>query len=344
MAGAGSLTYQVQESFKTLFEHGRPASRRGAEASAAPPSKRAAKLARQAQILEERGQKVPLSRIVVDDIFSIRTMETYTNLMNGFAAWCKAEYRIRYLTEIRMAVMATRYVRERFLEPRKSPWTIRTLLSALNKFAVAVRRKYGCDIGRVDRAALGVLPARKVDAPNKQTSEYPPEDAWAIIDWIRTRRGKRAQLAALVLEVQWRCGLRISEATGLRVRMVNLRAAALHIVETNITKGGRDREVDLPVPGGLTRQLEPLVVAAAGRGPEARVFRLTPHYVRWRVRQACRALGAQKRGTHGYRYRYANDSMAAKVRAGMAKTAALKDTSEEMGHSRPSATYTYVRY
>lgn len=326
MGGPGSLTFQVQESLRTLERFGE--------------SKRTAKRARQAQILTETGIEVPLSRIVVPEIYSIKTMTTYLNLIVGFVHWCRTCHKIRYVTQIRMETMATEYLRLQLAKKKPSGWTVRTLLSALNKFPEGVRRRYKCDIGRVDRLSVGVLPARR-KKDKRVDREYPPGHARAIIDWVAARRQRRAQLAALVLEVQWTCGLRISEATGLLPRMVDRSAGVLLITDTNITKGGRDREVPLPVPDVLIKRLAPLVDAAVARGPKARVLTVRPHYVRWRVRQACRALGLERRGTHGYRYRFVNDRMVRLLQEGRSKAAAMRKVSEETGHSRPDVIRTY---
>lgn len=327
MAGPGSLVHQVQESIKSLCHYGE--------------SKRAWKLRRQAEILQSTGQAVPLPRIVLDEIFSIRTTKTYINLAIGFVKWCRQQYGIRYLTQIRMAEMGTRYVREQFLSrTNPSGWTVRTVLAAIAKLSAGVKRRYGCDIGQVNRAALGTLPARD-KLHKQQAGEYPAEDAQAIIEWVASRRSHQAQLAALILELQWRCGLRVSEAAGLRARMVDDAAAVLRITNTNITKGARDRAVPLPIPPELLDRLVPLVQAAAAHSHEARIFRVCPGYVRWRVRQACRVLGIRRHGTHGYRYRFCNDRMDERLRQGIARFQALRDTSEELGHSRPGAAMTY---
>lgn len=326
MGGPGSLAHQVQEAMKTLLQFGE--------------SKRSAKLRRRAEIQMETGKELPLSRIVVPEIYSIKTMQTYLNLIIGFVRWCRTRYGIRYVTQIRMTEMATEYMRLQLAKEKPSGWTIRTTLSALNKFPEAVKRKYGCDIGQLDRAALGVLPSRRKG--DKQVDrEYPPEQARAIVDWIAGRPQHRARLAALVLEVQWTCGLRISEATGLLPRMVDCAAGVLRITDTNITKGGRDRNVPLPVPDGLIKRLAPLADAAVARGPRARVLPVRTHYVRWRIRQACRALGLERRGTHGYRYRFVNDRMTELLQAGHGLASAMRQVSEAVGHSRKDVVRTY---
>lgn len=327
--GAGSLTYQVQEAFKALLRPGE--------------SKRMAKRVRQAEILAATGEMLPLNRVQVDHIFSFKTMRVYTNLSIGFVTWAKREYGIRHLTQLDMATMATRYLREEMVG-RRSAYTVKTVYAALSKVPVAVRHRWGCDVGRIEREALGRMPVRRLE-DRIWAGEYQPEEFEAIVRWLRAKRSKKAGLAAIVVEVQRHCGLRISEAVGLRARMVDVGAGVLRITDTNITKGGRDRGVELPVPPHLMERLAPLAQAAlAARGPEARVLPLRDDYVRRLVREACGSLGIRPHGTHGFRHSYANARFCQLVAAGADREAAQAAVAEDLGHSRPGITTTYVRY
>lgn len=328
--GHGSLIYQVQEALKSILRLGE--------------SKRAAKKARQQDVFLTTGQLLPLNQVQVPWIYSIKTLKVYLNMAVTFALWCRRVYGVRHLAEIRLPEMGTCYIQERFLDRQRSAWTVKTVIAALTKLAVAIEHHTGSTtVGRIDREALGTLPRRR-KRDRKWAGAYPENAAEAVINWIARRRTRKARSAAFVLELQWRCGLRISEAAGLRARMVAPAASVLVITQTNITKGGRDRRDPLPVPTSLMERLMPLVeTAEAAGGPETRIFDLRPDYVRRRVRQACKALEIERHGTHGFRHAFANEMLNGLLARGLAWEDALAEVAEALGHSRSGITLTYVR-
>lgn len=327
MGGPGSLTHQVQEALKAVAQFGQ--------------SKRAARVALQAEIMRKTGEFVHLNDIPLSLIFGVKTMRDYVGHGVRFAQWARRHYGIRFLTQLRMETMATKFVREQYLDLGRSAYTVKAVLPALDKLAVAVRQKWGADIGRVDRAALGPLPKRRLQ-DRLWAGAYEPEEAEAIIRWVGGRRSKKAQLAALAMELQWRCGLRVSEACGLQARMVDLGTSALVIQETNITKGGRARANPLPVPPKTLERLRPVVKAASGEA--ARLWLIRPDYMRRLVRQACAVQQIETHGSHGFRHRFACDLYDQAIADGNNHQEATKIVSVALGHGRPNITRTYVRY
>jgi integrase len=282
-----------------------------------------------------------LNQVHVNWVYSIRTAQVYINLCVGFVVWAKRRYGIRFLTQIDMAVMATRYLREEFIDRKRSAYTIKTVYASLAKLPVAVRQKWGYNIGTIDREALGPMPARRL-ADRKWAGAYEEAQFTAIVEWMRSKRSPKAKLAAVVVELQRHCGLRVSEAVGLRARMVNQGAGALVITETTITKGGRDRLEALRVPPELMARLVPLVAAAHGAdGPI--LHQVTADYVRKLVRTACDQLNIPRHGTHGFRHQYAQQRYAELISAGVGHDEAMRQVAEDLGHSRPGITRTYVR-
>ncbi len=323
MSGSGSITYQVVAVFRELQKSGE--------------SKRDAKKRNRRALHQLTGRWVPLNMTPVDGIYAFKTHKVYLNMAINYAKWCRAQYGIWNLTQLDMATMGTRYVKECYLDRGRTAYTLRTVLPALDKLALAVERKFRCSVGKVDRKALGPLPKRHRSL-RRWAGAYEPEHASAVVAWV----AERHLLVSLVLDLQWRCGLRISEAVGLRARMVDLEAGVLRIEDTTITKGGRDRKVELPIPKELLVRLVPLVGNA--RGPEDRIFgRLRDDSVRRWMRRACDALGMSRHGTHGLRYRFAKNLLSQLATEGVDKVKAMTHVAEALGHSRPGVTRTYVR-
>lgn len=214
-----------------------------------------------------------------------------------------------------------------------SPWTIRLTLCSLDRLADGIRATWHRDVGRVDRAALGPLPPRRL-RDRIFAAAYSPIQAQHIIDWIAARRPQYA----LALRLQLAAGLRVGELTGLRPRMLDHTASALVITNSTITKGGRDRFLPLPLPPDLFAVL----ARRAAAHPSARLFPFHPDTLRAWVRRACSAQGIPSHGTHGFRHAFCRDLLTQLLAQGLPPAQALQLITTLLGHGRPAATRPYL--
>lgn len=310
--GVGSLTYQCTQAFATLQRFGE--------------GKRATRL-------RLRGHShVPLNRVPLPGIHGRATYRTYLRIAVRFVTLARRHHGLRRLVDLNMPCLGTAYL-IMLRHAGCSAWTLRTVLCALDRLSDAVGAKWGRDVGRVDRAALGPLPPRRL-SERRFASAYGPEEAARILLWIGARRPDVAR----ALRTQYAAGLRVCEVCGLRARMLDAKRQALVITATTTTKGGRDRYVPLPLDAALFSAIR----SSVGEDPEARVFLLQPDTLRAWVRRACDALGLPRRGTHGFRHAFAREALSRLLAQGLRRAEALRIVAELLGHGRASATRPYL--
>jgi len=164
---------------------------------------------------------------------------------------------------------------------------------------------------------------------------YSPEQAEQIIAWINTID----PIAARVLQVMRKTGLRIREAVYLRAQDIDANSCLVTLEgNVNHTKGGRPRQVHIP-PEEKTFLAE--MKALGEENPTGHIFHdrsSLPDRVREQVRKACAAQGNHCLGTHGFRKTFAAQNYKMKIAAGADDDQALLDTSIQLGHNRKEIT------
>ncbi len=311
-ARAGSLGHQILQVLKAVFKPG--------------TSRHAAKQRGEAEVL----------------IFGKETMRKYVAQGFELAEYLKAEY-----PDCRRPAEITPEMCAEFME---------TLLD--RGLAGGTLGRYVAFIRKLDRAlrylelvhdhAAPLLPNAEQGGDwsfraNTSTLAYSETEALAILDQIRDKGSDKFKaVAAQVVELMLATGLRIQEAAYLRAEWIDLAGRQVRLVKnTSRTKGGKPR-LTAPHDAAFDDFMAGLKAQGAGRpDDQGCLFRdrasLAGH-VRAEIRRACRALGIQSLGSHGFRKLNAQAMHTALRAEGLDDEAARLAVAQHLGHNRVRVT------
>ena len=224
---------------------------------------------------------------------------------------------------------------------------------------LVLRRLDGGTIGRFQSmirkldAAMRHLKRRSADAPpllptvarggqpgfrsNRSTLAYTGEQLAAILHEIEAHGSRLyASTSVQVIRLMFTTGLRIQEAVYLRAENIDLASRRITLVgNRNRAKGGRPRttepfdEAALDFMAGLRQQGESVTTG------HIFVDRASlPNHVRREIRRACRNLGIECLGSHGFRKLNAQTLYVALRDDHIVEETALRRTSKHLGHNR----------
>ncbi len=269
-------------------------------------------------------------------ITGISTMRCMSADVHQFARFIRVNYpEVKHLSQVRQE-MALAYIQE--LEQReRSGGRIARVCASLRKLDTACRKA-----GIFPPDALPLLPYKSQGGPTGFHSKpkaipYTKEESQAIIAYI----APQDPIVARLLTLMWAGGLRISEATWLRVQDIDLVNGAISLNQEgnkNRTKGGKPRQFPYaPWAQGFMTALK----RSPDIQPTGHLFadrQGLPDRARKLVRQACRDLGIQSLGTHGYRKTFSEEEYKRARSRGADDRQALLETSLKLGHNRIDVT------
>ena len=207
------------------------------------------------------------------------------------------------------------------------------------------------------------IPAYMIDSTivTKQHDDFKPyiftrtqiSDIFAVADRIRPNCVNSHVFYPAILRVQYGCGLRISEALGLRIKDVDLVNNVLHVINA---KNNRDR--DIPMSGSVSEYMK-----WYRRKTHAAIYsedyffksrRGTGHYEKTAVNHYFRDIlfdcgikhGGRNEGgphLHNLRHTFCVHSLETMLRNGLPHQVALPLLMTYMGHASLSATGRYLR-
>jgi len=166
---------------------------------------------------------------------------------------------------------------------------------------------------------------------------YTEKEAKAIIEQIATQDPTVAKLLTLM----WASGLRITEAVYLRAQDIDLVNGTISLNQernVNRTKGGKPREFTY---APWAQKFMAAIKLSPDIQPTGHLFadRLgLPDRARKLVRHACRGLGIQQLGTHGFRKTFSVEAYHRARSRGADDRQALLVTSHKLGHNRIDVT------
>jgi integrase len=232
--------------------------------------------------------------------------------------------------------MALAYIEE--LEERdRSGGRIARVCASLGKLDTACRKA-----GIFHPDAPSLLPYKDQGGPGgfhskPKPNPYTAEEAKAIIEYI----APQDPVVARLLTLMWAGGLRISEATWLRVQDIDLENGMISLNmegNENHAKGGKPRKFPYSPKAHE-------FMAALKRSPDIQptghlfADRLgLPDRTRKLMRKACRELGIQPLATHGYRKTYSVEEYHRARLRGAGDRQALLETSHKLEHNRIDVT------
>jgi len=307
-ARAGSLGHQLLQVLKTVFKPG--------------ASRHAAKQRGDADVL----------------IFGKETMRKYVAQGFELAEYLKAEYPdCRRPADITPEMCAG--FMEALLDRGLAGGTLGRYVAFLRKLDRALRY-----LGQIADDAPPLLPIGEWSfRANTSTLAYTEAETLAVLNQIREHGSdKYKDVAAQVVELMLATGLRIREAAYLRAEWIDLAARQVRLVKnTSRTKGGKPR-LTAPYHPAFDDFMAGLKAQGAGRPDDhGCVFgdrASLPGHVRAEIRRACRALGIQPLGSHGFRKLNAQAVYAELRAAGLDDEAARLTVARHLGHNRVRVT------
>lgn len=127
---------------------------------------------------------------------------------------------------------------------------------------------------------------------------YTAEEKNQILNYIKDNESKEKYS---ITKIQSEAGLRVSEVTNLKAKNIDIQEEKIIIrKEDNISKGGRPREI--PIDQKTKKYLKKIKENKTGND---RLFGTSKRMMQKTVQKACKAIGIQCRGPHGFRGEYA---------------------------------------
>lgn len=269
-------------------------------------------------------------------ITGISTMRCMSADVHQFARFIRINYpEVKHLSEVRQE-MALAYIEE-LKQRERSGGRIARVCASLRKLDIACRKA-----GILPPDAPPLLPYKSQGGPTGFHSKpkpipYTEEEAQAIIDLI----SPQDPIVARLLTLMWAGGMRISEATWLRVQDVDLERGMISLNQEgnkNRTKGGKPRHFPY---SPKAHEFMASLKHSPDIQPTGHLFadrQGLPDRARKLVRQACRELGIQPLGTHGYRKTFSVEEYQRARSRGADDRQALLETSLKLGHNRIDVT------
>lgn len=192
--------------------------------------------------------------------------------------------------------------------------------SGIDKFCECINAQNGSN-----QDFHSVIESMKVIAKEElPTSDYVTrayDNPTAIIEQL----SPAAQIAA---ELQYTCGLRISDACYIKPSMW---------VDGQLTVHSKNGQYITVTPSaGLAERISAVI-------KEQGQFAINKNAYSYELKKACASIGEEFHGSHGLRHNFAQDCMREFTSRGMSFNESLKATSEAMGHHRQDITKVYLR-
>lgn len=269
-------------------------------------------------------------------ITGINTMRCMSADVHQFARFIRSNWpEVKQLPEVRQE-MAVAYIDE-LGDRERSGGRIARVCASLRKLDTACRKA-----GIFPPEVPPLLPRKDESGPGGFHSQpkptpYSGEEAQAIINQI----SPQDQIVARLLTLMWVGGLRISEAVYLRTQDIDLVNGTISLDQegnVNRTKGGKPRKFSY---SPVFQEFMTALKNSSDIQPAGHLFtdRLgLPERARKRVRQACRELGIQPLGTHGFRKTFSVEEYHRARSRGAGDRQALLETSHKLGHNRIDVT------
>jgi integrase len=232
--------------------------------------------------------------------------------------------------------MALTYIEE-LKQRERSGGRIARVCASLRKLDTAC-----CKAGIFPSDSPPLLPYKAQGGPDGFHSKpkpipYTEEEAKAIIAHI----DQQDPVVARLLKLMWAGGMRISEATWLRVQDIDLVNGMISLNQEgnkNHTKGGKPRKFPY---SPWAQEFMAALKRSPDIQPTGHIFadRLgLPNRARMLVRDACEELGIHKLASHGYRKTFSVEEYHRARSRGGDDRQALLETSIKLGHNRIDVT------
>ena len=265
-------------------------------------------------------------------IFSFSTRHEYQRVCARFAQWAEDKYNVKWLRDLKPE-HAEAYVAE-LRRKGRSPDYVSKVIAAIRKLNVGMEQ-----MGWRPSDSPRLLADERGRHSDPKPQPYTPEDADRLIAEMYRRDLQYGQLAQL----QRVAGLRREEAVHLQARCIAEDGSKVTLDGTGThAKGGREREVPIEE---TNREFMKQLPEQGLQHEDGHVFvqrhTLGRAYDNTRY-AACKRLGIENRGTHGFRKLFAAELYEHLRAGGIAHEDARRAVSESLGHNRVSVLRHYL--
>lgn len=252
---------------------------------------------------------------------SWNTYHTYKSECKPLAVFVQTEFGLRDIYQITPTMVSDYLVKVVDCEVKYDTFT--KICSAIEKFCTCINDHNGGERQDFHRVIDDFKESAKEALPASDFTSRAFENPETVIENLSNEKFQ------IVAELQYTCGLRISDAChitpdmikGVALADINSKNGQLHTVTPSAELMGRIQAV----------------VASEGQ------FSVNRNAYAYDLRKASTAAGESNSSSHSFRHSFAQDRMAYWTSEGLSYQDALQHVSEEMGHHRPEITEWYLR-
>lgn len=249
---------------------------------------------------------------------SWNTYHTYKSPCIALGVYVRQEYNVKDLHDITPKMVDSFLKFEADCEIKYS--TFDKNCSAIEKFCDCINEQNG-----YKQDFHSVISDNRVSAKDTLPASDYTTRAYDSPTAIIGELSGNAQIAA---ELQYSCGLRISDACYIKSNQFDGQNLTVH------SKNGQylTVQVNSALADKITAEIK-----------ENGSFSISKDSYSYQLQKACAAVGEEFHGSHGLRHNFAQEKMVEYTGGGMSYNKALQAVSEDMGHHRPDITKVYLR-
>lgn len=262
-------------------------------------------------------------------IYSYGTADTYKDIWHEFARFAKAGMGLKDL-EKTTADHVKNFLSHK-IEGGILRSTYRKIASAMEKYEVALNmysqknsrgREYGFGFAIKEASKIARNKLKRIDTPRAY------DNPKILIDSLAN------DTHCLVASIQHEGGARISEAALIKKQQLRGIKDGKGTINLNFTKGGKERQINLN--SETYQRLEKHIEKNGELSVDKNLYRHD-------LRRATERSGQDYKGSHGFRWSYAQERMDYLQKNAHTFEQALTIVSNEMGHNRADITNHYLR-
>ncbi len=266
-------------------------------------------------------------------IYSYKTLDTYRGIAKDLLQYAKDNLGIKDIEKLNGE--AVRSFLESKLEQGISYTTLKTYVSAITKLETALEKHNGNNYNLSQAAAKVLNQARESGmGPTEQHRAF--ENPQAVIQNISNPDYRT------IAQFQLASGLRLHELNHIRPDQLYEKDGRM-FVSVEQGKGGKDRIVEVKDRQAFQAFRSLVESKQQTEGKYAGKFVFSSSGYRATVASAAEKAGETERGTHSFRWNYAQSEYISKqIEEGKPETQAKLEVSNELGHNRASITDHYL--
>ena len=266
-------------------------------------------------------------------IYSYKTLDTYRGVARDLLQYAKDNLGIKDIEKLNGE--AVRSFLESKLEQGISYNTLKTYTAAIGKLEVALEKHNG-NTYDLSKSAQEVLQQAREGGMGPKEQHRAFENPQAVINNISNPDYRT------IASFQLASGLRLSELNHIRPDQLYERDGKMY-VSVEQGKGGKDRVVEVKDRQAFQDYKSLVESKQQTEGKYEGKFVFSKSGYRVAVASAAMKAGETNRGTHSFRWNYAQSEYISKqIEEGKPETQAKLEVSNELGHNRESITDHYL--